>query len=79
MGGGLGVGGRVVGHHGCSTCGHGGGCQSCGSVAAAQVSDGNVFDRYTGYGDPTASAAYYVGTPGLTDPSAVMPAGYTNP
>jgi hypothetical protein len=77
LGGGLGGGGHVVGHHGCSTCGHAGKCHSCGSVAAADATSGSVFDRYAGYGAPSYSAAYYVGTPGLTDPAAVMPAGYT--
>lgn len=57
------------GHHGCT---------SCGEVAAVDASNGYVFNRYTGYGDPAASAAYYHGTPSLTDPEAVMPAGFAD-
>ena len=53
-----------------------GGCSSCGQAAAMDVNAGNAIDRYAGYGDPSASAAYYVGTPTLTDPAAVMPAGF---
>ena len=38
---------------------------------------GTVFDRYTGYGDPEASAAFYVGTPSLSSPNPVIPVGFT--
>ena len=65
---------------GCSSCGgshahghgHQSGCSTCGSVAATYVNTGNVLDRYTGVGNPAASAAYYA-----DGPAAVITVGYT--
>jgi hypothetical protein len=48
-------------------------CHNCGSVAAADIDARPVLERYAGYGEPVLAAAYYVNTPGLTDPEAVMP------
>ncbi len=51
-------------------------CTSCGTIAAAEIEAGPVFDRYSGFGNPATAAAYYANTPGLTDPEAVMPAAF---
>jgi len=56
--------------------GHGGeasytpsaGCASCGAAAANYLHAGPVAGRYTGVGDPAASAAFYAGTPSLVVP-----------
>ncbi|HEX4613606.1 MAG TPA: hypothetical protein VH092_35820 [Urbifossiella sp.] len=66
-------------HHGaagCASCGGGhshhhgrsGGCSSCGAAAAAAVTSGPALARYTGFGDPAASAAFYAETPNLIVP-----------
>lgn len=57
-------------HHGCSSC--------CGA-AAQEVTGGDVFDRYTGFGHPSSGTAYYIGTPALTDPTAVLPVSFYAP
>lgn len=65
------------GQHGCSHCGGGHhlfhrhashGCNSCGAAAAAVVTSGPAEDRYTGFGHPAASAAFYAETPNLIVP-----------
>ena len=64
-----------LGHDSC--CTSGGGCKSCGAAAHNYVTSGTVFERYTGYGDPDASDAYYVGAPSVSSPNPVIPAGFT--
>jgi hypothetical protein len=70
------------GNNGCSSCGghhlfhhHGRqhGCNSCGTAAAAVVTSGPAEDRYTGFGHPAASAAFYAETPSL-----IVPVGGTS-
>jgi hypothetical protein len=56
-------GARLHGHHGHST-----GCNACGTAAAAAVTSGPALARYTGHGDPAASAAFYAETPNLLVP-----------
>jgi hypothetical protein len=78
-------------HHGrgdgCPTCGgkharghkhHGrdAGCSSCGAAAASHLCSGDALDRYTGFGRPEGSMAYYAETPLPTAPAGVVPAGF---
>jgi hypothetical protein len=53
--------------------GAGGGCSTCGQVAATYVNSGNALDRYTGVGTPAASAAVYAGSA-----NAVITVGHTD-
>ena len=65
---------RGVFHHG-----HGGGCSSCasaGGAAESYVTAGNALDRYTGFGQPDGSAAYYAETPTLLVPAGVVPVAF---
>ena len=64
-----------LGHDSC--CGQSGGCQSSGAAAHHHLTAGPVTDRYTGYGEPDASDAYYVGTPNVMYSNTVLPAGYS--
>ncbi len=74
-----GHGGLLHGSHGCATCGGGhahhhhgraSGCNSCGAAAAAIVTSGPALARYSGFGEPSASAAFYAETPSLIVPVA---------
>jgi hypothetical protein len=68
---------------GCKSCdsGHGlrrghDGCKSCSAAAQHDATAGSAFDRYSGYGEPESSAAYYVGTPSVSSPNPVIPVGF---
>lgn len=52
-------------------------CSSCGGVAVAPRAEptGNATDRYTGFGTPDQSAAFYSATPTLDPALEVTPAG----
>ena len=56
-----------------------GGCSSCGGIAVETpvVSPGDPISRYSGFGSPDQSAAFYVATPTLDPVIAVMPAAGT--
>lgn len=58
------------GHHGDK-----GGCQSCGAAAANYLTAGDPLARYSGYGHPQASAAFYADS-ALPARAGVVPAGF---
>lgn len=65
---------------GCSTCGsghhaHASGCTSCGATAANYLKAGDPLARYSGYGHPRASAAFYADS-ALPARAGVVPAGF---
>ena len=67
-----GWGSRGVWGHG----GHGHGCKTCGGAAADYVAASDPAARYNGYGDPTASAAFYAVTPSLLTPPGITAVNY---
>lgn len=44
---------------------HSSGCGACEAAASGYLNSGNALDRYTGFGTPAASAAYYTNSPAV--------------